>query len=120
MTKISFVKFDPFSIACYDPNDKKIYVDSAFRKAPFLGVILNHETKHQESKKAVDINIDFNETSLRPFYLKILKKKPLWLFSSLFPFIGIKRKKWDWGIDYSRLISLSFFIILLIAIILIF
>lgn len=117
---LEFVKFDPFNIACYEEYTKKIYVDKAFENESYLNIILNHELKHMKSEKLIDIEIDYSETSLRPYYWKILKKKPLWLFSFLFPFIGYKKEKWDWGFDYSRIISLAFFLILMISFLIIF
>jgi len=112
MSEIKFVQFDPFNVACYDTEEKIIYVDSKFENEPYLNLIVAHETMHEKSDKAIDIDIDFGDISLRPFYLKILRKKPLWLFSMMNPFIGIKKESWIWGIDYSRFISLGFIALL--------
>jgi len=119
MSRVLFATFDPFNIACYDTVKKAIVIDKKFKRSKMLRKLLEHEDEHSKSKNLIDFDVElFNRIPLND-YPKIMKKKPLWIFSILFfPFIGYKyRGKWNWSVDYLRIvldIVLVTFILLLI------
>lgn len=106
--KVTFAKLDPFNIACFD-RDAGIIVDNVFMDAEWLPGLVAHEREHMESEGMLDFRIEVRGVFFAlSHFADISRKKPLWVFSSFFPLIGYKTKKWTWGVDWLRAFILSF------------